>query len=137
MKPTLTECLYAGAVLQAGILIASALAPKALNWREHLEKLPPLLRQMFWVYGAFIVLCIVAFALLTGWHAPTLAEGSPLARGFCGFVAVFWGLRLIVQWFVFDAKPFLTHWVYRWGYHGLTVVFVLLVGVYGWAALRS
>lgn len=134
MKETLTLCLYGGAALQGGILIASALAPGALDWKKHLATLPELLRRMFWVYGAFIVLCIVAFALLTAWQAPVLAEGAPLARGFCGFVAAFWGLRLLVQCFVFDARPYLTNWIYRWGYHGLTVVFAVLAGLYGWAA---
>ncbi len=137
MKTDLTLCLQGCALLQGGILIASALAPRALAWRASLAPLPPLLRQMFWVYGAFIVLCILAFIGITVWKAPELAAGSPLARAICGFVAAFWGLRFLVQIFVFDARPYLTHWIYRWGYHALTVVFVLLTAVYGWAALGN
>ena len=49
-------------------------------------------------------------------------------------IAVFWGVRLIVQFFIFDAKPFLTNWFYKVGYHGLTVVFIFLTAVYTWAA---
>ena len=124
--------LLAG-VAHFGILIASASTPKALNWKETLQPLPPLLRQMFWVYGWFIVLMIVSFGTITLVHLDTLATGTPLARWFCGMVAVFWLVRLFVQFFVFDAKPFLTHWFYRVGYHGLTAVFLFLVATYGWA----
>ena len=51
-------------------------------------------------------------------------------------VAVFWAVRLLVQFFVFDAKPFLTNWIYKIGYHSLTVVFMALVAIYTWGAIR-
>ncbi|MCB1237859.1 MAG: hypothetical protein KDM91_22530 [Verrucomicrobiae bacterium] len=127
--------LKLGGLMHFGILIASALAPAALNWRENLAPLPKLLRQMFWVYGAFIVLTIVGFGTLTLFQAERLAAGDSLGRGFCALVALFWAARLGVQFFVFDAKPWLTRPLYRWGYHGLTAVFVALVAIYGRAAL--
>ena len=117
------------------ILIASALAPRGLNWRENLAPLPPLLRQMFWVYGAFIVLCIVSFGTLTLVHAEKMAAGDAVARSVCAFIAVFWLARLGVQLFVFDARPFLTNWFYTAGYRGLTAVFTYFTMIYGWAAI--
>ncbi|MGY8643975.1 MAG: hypothetical protein ACKVJU_23135 [Verrucomicrobiales bacterium] len=118
-----------------GILIASANAPKALNWKVTLVPLPKLMRQMFWVYGWFIVLMIISFGTITLVHTETLATaGTPIARWVSGMIAVFWGVRLIVQFFIFDAKPFLTNWFYKVGYHGLTVVFIFLTAVYTWAA---
>ena len=65
-----------------------------------------------------------------------LAASSLLARSFCGFAAAFWLARLLVQFFVFDAKPFLTNWFYKAGYHGLTVLFIALAGIYGWLCFR-
>jgi hypothetical protein len=65
-----------------------------------------------------------------------MAAGEPVARSLCAFIAIFWLARLAVQWFVFDATPFLTT---RWlmaGYHALTVAFTALTAVYAWAALR-
>ena len=95
---------FAG-IAHFGVLVASATVPKALNWRENLSLLPKLLRQMFWVYGAFIVLMIVSFGVITLMHTETLARGSnPLARSVCGMIALFWSVRLLVQFFVFDAK---------------------------------
>ncbi|NNE90438.1 MAG: hypothetical protein HKN23_02220 [Verrucomicrobiales bacterium] len=132
----LKPALFLAGIAHFGILVASANAPKALNWRENLEPLPKLLRQMFWVYGWFIVLMIVSFGTITFVHLDTLATaGNELARWVCGLIAVFWFVRLMVQFFVFDAKPFLTNWFYKAGYHGLTLVFTFLTAVYTWAAL--
>lgn len=119
-----------------GILIASATVPKALNWRDNLRPLPLLLRQMFWVYGFFIVLMIVCFGVITLANTEALAKGEhPLARWVCGTITLFWFFRLLVQFFAFDPKPFLTTTFYRIGYHSLTVVFIYLTAVYALAAL--
>jgi len=118
------------------ILLASALTPGALDWRTNLASLHPFLRRLFWVYGAFIVLVIISFGTLTVRHVHELAAGAPLARSFCGFIATFWLARLLVQLFIFDARPFLTNWFYRIGYHGLTVAFAYFAAVYAFAALH-
>jgi hypothetical protein len=129
--------LRAGGVLHFAILVASALTPRALDWRKNLAPLHPFLRSLFWVYGAFIALVIVNFGVLTLTHAQAMAEGLPVARALCGFIAVFWVARLTVQFFVFEPGPFLANWLYKVGYHGLTVVFTYFVLVYGWVALVS
>ena len=131
----LETLLLIGGLLQLSILIASALVPRVLAWREALRTIDPLLRQLIWVHGAFIVLTIVGMATLSLTMAGSLADGSPLARGVCGFIGAFWLARLVVQFTVFDARPYLVRWPLRIGYHGLTVVFCYLAAVYGWAAL--
>jgi hypothetical protein len=119
-----------------GVLIASALVPFRLNWRKELAGLPRLHFQMYLVYGGYIVLCIVAFGLISLANADDLAGGRPLARWVCGFVAVFWGVRVGLQ-AVFDAGPYLTAWWLKLGYHTLTVFFLLFTAVYGYAAVRG
>ena len=79
------------------VLIASALVPVRLNWRDEFQKLSPLHRQMYWVYGGYIVLSIVAFGLITLTSAAELASGDKLARAFCLYVAVFLTVRLCLQ----------------------------------------
>lgn len=120
---------------QLSILIASAQVPRVLDWRRNLAGLHPFLRMLFWVYGAFIVLVIVAFATLTFLHAGAMAAGEPVARSLCAFIAVFWAARLLVQLVVFDARPFLTNWFYKLGDRALTVIFAALIFIYGWAAV--
>jgi len=134
-QETLTWLLLAGGVGQFGVLVASALVPFRLDWRNELASLSRLHRQMYWVYGGYVVLSIIAFALISLFNARELAAGSGLARGFCGYVAVFWGVRICLQ-AVFDVKEHLTAWWLRLGYHALTVLFVFFASVYGWAALR-
>ncbi len=127
--------LQTAGLLHFLILTASALVPRVLNWRENLLHAPRLLRQLYWVYGAFIVLTIVGFGALTLLFARDLATGSPLARGLCAFIAIFWLARLAVQFLVFDLKPYLTRWWLRAGAHALTLAFLYLSAVYTWCAL--
>lgn len=128
--------LYLGGVIHFLILFASVMAPKVMNWEIHLDTLPRMVRQMFWVYGAFIVLTIVSFGTLTLLNVAEMSEGGGIGRGLCAVIAVFWTARLVVQLFVFDVEPFLTNAFYRLGYHLLTVAFLTLVSIYGYAAIR-
>src|SRR5688572_26345001 len=97
--------LIAAGVLHFAILTASALVPLVLDWRKHLSPLPRFLRELVWVYGAFIVLTIIGFGALTLLCSGQLASGSPLARAVCALIAVFWAARLGVQLFLFDVRP--------------------------------
>jgi hypothetical protein len=128
--------LIIGGVLHFVILIASALTPRVLDWRANLATLHPFLRRLFWVYGSFIVLVIISFGTLTLLRADELAAAGPLARSISAVITIFWLARLVVQFFVFDARPFLTTMFRRMGYHGLTFLFCALVFIYGWAALN-
>jgi hypothetical protein len=128
--------LLIGGLLHFLILIASALTPRVLDWRRNLAGLDPFLRRLFWVYGFFIVLVIVSFGTLTVFHADTLASGASQSRAVCAVIAIFWLARLAVQFFVFDARAFLTTTFLRLGYHGLTALFAALVFIYGSAALN-
>ncbi|MCA9246306.1 MAG: hypothetical protein KDA42_04295 [Planctomycetales bacterium] len=131
----LERLIFLGGILHFGILFASASVPHVLNWQAELRQLDPLFRQLIWVHGAFIVLVIVGFGLLSVWLPQELADGSPLARGVCLFIAVFWGTRLLVQLGYFDASVHLNKRWLRLGYHGLTCVFIYHATIYGWAAI--
>ena len=127
--------LQLAAAVQLLILIASASTPRVLDWRKNLAVLHPFLRRLFWVYGVFVVMVIIAFAVLTFRHADAMAAREPVARSLCLFIAIFWGARLLVQFAIFDARPFLTNWFYKTGFHALTIIFAFLTFVYGKAAL--
>lgn len=131
----LTTVLFWTGIAQFGVLIASSLVPVRLDWKTTLAPLPPLLRQLFWVYGGYIVLSIVSLGLITTFNAQELALGSRLARSFCLFAAAFWGIRLGLQPFL-HARPFLTTWWLAAGYHLLTVLFSLFTAVFLWAAFH-
>ncbi len=134
MDTWLARLIFFAGVGQLGVLVASALVPFQLNWHDELRGLPRLHRQMYWVYGGYIVLSIVAFAALSVANARELAGGSRLARGFCAYVAVFWGIRLALQG-VFDVKGHLTTWWLRLGYRALTLLFATFTIIYAWGVL--
>ena len=133
----LQTLIFVSGILHFGTLVASALVPQVLDWKGELGRLPPLFRQLVWVHGVFIMLTIIGFGLLTLVFSAELAAGSPLARGVCLFIGLFWLARLLTQFFVFDARPFLTSTFLKTGYHGLTLVFCYQAVVQLWAACRS
>ncbi|MCC9604394.1 hypothetical protein LOC68_00705 [Blastopirellula sp. JC732] len=135
MNLTLETLLRVAGGVQLCVLIASALVPIRLNWKQELACLSPLHRQMYWVYGGYVVLSIVAFGLITLLNAAQLAGGDFLARSFCLYVAIFWGLRLPLQ-AVFDVKEHLTTWWLKLGYNTLTVLFCCFTGLYAYSAFR-
>lgn len=133
-RETLEQLIFACGVGHFGILVASALVPFRLEWKKELGGLSRLHRQMYWTYGGYVVLSIIAFALISVTNAKQLAAGGGLARGFCAYVAIFWGVRVCLQ-AVFDVKEHLTAWWLVAGYHGLTAMFVAFTVVFAWAAV--
>ena len=131
----LTTLITLAGIGQLAVLVASALVPFRLNWKAELSSLSRLHRQMYWVYGGYVVLAILAFGLISLVNAQEIASGSGLARGVCGYIAVFWGIRVVLQ-AVFDVKKHLTAWWLKIGYHILTALFVSFTLIYGYAALR-
>jgi hypothetical protein len=128
------------AILLAGcgqlcVLIASSLVPVRLQWQTSLASLPRLHRQLYWIYGGYVVLAIIANSLICILNADELAAGSGLARCVCGYIAVFWGVRLSLQ-AVLDVKEHLTAWWLQVGYHTLTLLFVSFTALFAFVALR-
>lgn len=133
---TLTVLIRCAGVGQLGVLIASALVPVQLNWKEEFVHLSKLNRQLFWVYGGYIVLSIVSLGLICLFNAEELASGTQLSRFVCGYIVLFWGVRLMLQFFVFDVKEHLTKWWLTVGYHALTVVFLSLTVLFTYVVIR-
>lgn len=132
---SLVQFIYLAGWGQLCVLVASALVPVRLDWRNTLANLPALVRQLYWVYGGYVVLSIVSLGLICIVNAGQLAGGTLLARCFCGYAAVFWGIRLSLQpWLA--AKPFLTTWWLRCGYHLLSVLFLSFTLVLAYCALH-
>ena len=134
MNVTLTMIIKLAGAAQLLVLIASVLVPFKLNWKKELSGLSRLHRQMYWVYGGYVVLAIVAFGLISLFNARELASGSGLARGICAYIAIFWGIRLFLQG-IFDVKAYLSVWWIKLGYHALTVLFVCFTAIFGYAAI--
>ena len=133
---TLTNLIIIGGILHLGTLIGSMQVPRELNFEQELPKLSPLMRHWVLTAGGYIVLNILVFGMVSLSFHQELASGSPLARVICGYISFFWAVRLMIQLFVFDVKPYLRNRFLKFGYHGLTIVFIYHCFVYGWAAMQ-
>jgi hypothetical protein len=132
----LADLFRIAGVGQLGILLASVQVPTKLNWKRDLAVLNHLHRQMYWTYGAYVVLGIVFLGFVSLLCADELASGSRLGVVVNAYGFVFWGARVALQW-VYDIKPFLVARWMRAGYHVLTVAFVSLTVLYGVALVRA
>lgn len=83
------------------ITVANFFAPKKMRWTVNLKKTEPVFRQVFISHCVFLLACVVGMALLClltpHW---LLAEG--LGKAVTGFLALFWGARVLVQLFYYD-----------------------------------
>lgn len=93
---------FAGAVL---LLLAAVhlTFPRRFNWREELARLSLLNRQIFQVHTFFICLVLTLMGALSAFGAALLLEPTPLARLVLLGFAIFFGVRLVCQWFVYDS----------------------------------
>ena len=135
MNEYLPIILFGAGFAQLGVLIASSLVPLQLQWRDSLAGLPRLHRQLYWTYGGYVVLGIVFNGVVTILNADSLANGTMLARCVCGYIAMFWCIRLSLQT-ILDVKEHLTTWWLTAGYHTLTLLFAGLTVIFGYAALH-
>lgn len=131
--PSLATLIWWAGLAQWSVLVASALVPIRLNWRTELSGLKRLHRQLYWTYGGYVVMAIVAFGAICVTCADELAAGSRLARVLAGYMAAFWGVRLALQ-SVFDVRPHLTAWWLRAGYHTLTLLFASFTMLFAFVA---
>jgi hypothetical protein len=120
------------------VLVAASLAiPRVLRWSEDLARLRPLTRQIFWTYAGYIWATNLAFGLVSTFAPGWLLDRTPLAGAVCGFIATYWGARLVIQFAYFDRSDAPKGPLFAVGEAVLVGLFVLLTVVYGSLALRA
>jgi len=89
-------------VLQLITAAANFFLPAKLHYRENLAKVSPIIRQIFTIHSIYIVLVLVGLGLICLLFSNELAGATPLGRFLCGFLAIFWGSRIVLQIFYYD-----------------------------------
>lgn len=130
------NALILAGVAQLGIATSSLLIPRLLGWRSETARLKPLTRQVFWTYASYILGFHVAFGLLSLLAPAALLEGTLLARVVCGFIAVYWLVRLTLQFVAFDRSVAAGRPLFRFAEAAYVSTFAYLVLVYGATAVR-
>lgn len=111
--------------------LAHAIFPRHFRWREETAGLSLLTRQILYIHTAFIGLTVFLIGLLCATCAQDLI-GTSLGKRICLGLAVFWGIRLVVQFFGYSpvlwrGKPFETamHILFSLFWAFLTAMFFL------------
>ncbi len=128
--------LLAG-VGQLVLAMASLAIPRVLGWRADVGRMKRLTQQVFWTYAAYIWATNVSFGLISVLAPESLIDGSTLARSVCGFIAAYWGARVLIQLLWFDRTGLPSGAHYKLADFALTALFVALTVVYGWSAVRT
>lgn len=124
-------------VCQLALALASLAIPRVLRWSDETAKLRPLTRQVFWTYAAYIWATNVSFGLISTLAPRSLLDRSTLARAVCGFIALYWAARLLIQLFWFDRKDAPSGAIFKAAEIALTASFAFLAVVYACAAIGA
>ena len=87
-----------------GLFVLNFFIPARFKWAEELPRLSLINRRIFQVHAIFIALILLLTGLLLVFLPRELLTPNPLARAVLGGLIVFWGLRLYMQWFTYDAE---------------------------------
>lgn len=80
--------------------------PRQFDWRNDLQRLSLLNRQIFISHCIFLVMMLVMMGLLSLLYARDLVQPSPVNRAVTGGLALFWGLRFLAQHLFYSPQ----HW---------------------------
>lgn len=81
--------------------IVHAIFPRYFKWGQELKHLSLINRQMMQTHTFFIALVVALFGVLCITQAKDMVS-TPLGRNMALGLAIFWGLRLIFQLFVYS-----------------------------------
>lgn len=136
LETLFSVALWAAAAGHFLILVASFQVPSRLNWKTDLATLAPFNRKLFWKGGAFIVITIVAFGLLTFYLHDEMLGGSRVALGLAAFIGIFWAARVFADLFYFSHKDWPAGIWMTIGHYLLTALFTALsltyLGLVAW-----
>jgi hypothetical protein len=135
--PLLYSLIIIAGIAHILLSIASLAIPRVLKWKQHLVYLPPLLRQIFWTYAAYILVINFCFGIVSLIAADELLNGSMLARSITFFIFIYWLARIGIQFFYFDRSEAPPGIIYVFGEIVLVLLFLFFAVVYVAAFLHD
>lgn len=117
--------LRVAGVLLLALIPLNLYVPRRFDWRRELASLSLLNRQIFQVHAAFLCIVLAMFAALALMYTRPLLAPTPLARAVLAGMAIFWFLRLLTQWLVYD-------WSLWRGRRFETIVHLVFTGLWGY-----
>ena len=90
--------------LQIVLALSHVAFPRRFHWREETARLSLLNQQIFYVHTFFLCLVLIFFGLLNLACANQLLRPDPLAKCVLVGITIFWILRWMFQFFVYDVR---------------------------------
>jgi hypothetical protein len=124
-------------VLMAALVAVNFFVPGRFHWREEMARLSLVNRQIFQAHTVFIMLTIAMFSVLLLTAAETLLEPTRLSRLILGGLTIFWGVRMLMQWFFYSPAIWRGH-RFNTVMHGVfSVAWVYVTAVFATALWTS
>ena len=122
---------------QIALALSSMAIPHLLGWRAEVATLRPLTRAVFWTYAGYILGIHFWFGIMSIAAAAPLAAGGLLPTFVTGFIAVYWGVRLIGQFGWIDRSVAGNRLLFRVGEAAYVALFASLTLIYGAVATQA
>lgn len=90
-------------VLLIALAFLHVIFPKYFKWKDELQSLSLVNRQMIWVHTFFIAFTVLLMGVLCLTSSEELISTS-LGRKLCWGLGIFWGIRLLIQFFGYSSK---------------------------------
>jgi hypothetical protein len=84
--------------------LAHAAFPRRFGWKNELQNVSLLTRQIFYVHHFFVAFVVTLQGVLCLFWAQELLAPSPLARLLLAGLVIFWATRWLFQFFVYDKR---------------------------------
>jgi hypothetical protein len=119
-------------LVMAGLVVINLFVPRRFHWREEMARLSLLNRQIFQVHSVFLLVTLAMFSALLLTSADALLEPTRLSRAVLTGLTIFWGLRMLTQWFFYspdvwrgDRFRTIVHGVFSMTWIYVTAVFAI------------
>jgi len=124
--------------ITGGLLIALALLhaifPRYFRWKEETATLSLVTRQILHVHTFFIALTVFLMGLLCLTSATDLMH-TPLGRRISLGLAVFWGIRLVIQFFGYSSRLWRGKSLETFAHIAFTLFWAWLTALFLWVAM--
>ena len=95
--------LQIAGLVQIALALLHGAFPKRFRWKEEFSSVSLLSRQIMYVHTLFVALVVFLMGVLCFTSAPDLVSTS-LGKRVCLGLAVFWGVRLVIQFFGYSSE---------------------------------
>jgi hypothetical protein len=124
-------------VVMACLVIINVGVPRRFHWTEEMARLSLLNRQIFQAHSIFLVLVLAMFSALLLTSASSLLEPTRLSRAVLFGLTIFWGLRMLMQWFFYSPQVWRGHRFNTVMHCVFSVTWIYVTAVFGASLWRT